>query len=430
MTQETPVIRFRSVLGLVVVLAALLTASAGPAAARDPDRAPPSSTRLYTPPPDEGAVRQVAHLLRKHRVSEATAISRMVATPQAVWFTSGTPQQVRAEVAATMRRARAQHAVPVLVAYNLPYRDCSQYSAGGAADTAAYLAWIDGLARGIGTGRAIVLLEPDGLGIIPWYTSITGTQEWCQPADADPSTAAADRFAQLNGAVDRLAAIPTVSVYLDGTHSAWLGAGDVADRLHQAGVGRSAGFFLNVSNFEGSERQVRFASWISQCLWYGTNTAEGGWRLGHFEYCASQYYPADPNDVSTWARTDQWYLDNVAGAANPPPGPAALAHAVIDTSRNGQGPWTAPADHPPGDPQVWCNPPDRGLGWRPTLATGEPYVDAYLWVKIPGESDGRCTRWADPSAGIDPVRGSADPAAGEWFPQLALELVENANPRR
>jgi len=39
-----------------------------------------------------------------------------------------------------------------------------------------------------------VMLEPDGLGIIPWYTSINGSQEWCQPADADPATAASDRF--------------------------------------------------------------------------------------------------------------------------------------------------------------------------------------------------------------------------------------------
>ena len=33
-----------------------------------------------------------------------------------------------------------------------------------------------------------------GLGIIPWYTTINGSQEWCQPADADPATAASDRL--------------------------------------------------------------------------------------------------------------------------------------------------------------------------------------------------------------------------------------------
>ena len=65
-------------------------------------------------------------------------------------------------------------AMPVLVAYNLPFRDCAQYSAGGALDTAEYEAWIDGFAAGIGDRPATVILEPDGLGIIPHYTTFDG----------------------------------------------------------------------------------------------------------------------------------------------------------------------------------------------------------------------------------------------------------------
>jgi endoglucanase len=99
---------------------------------------------------------------------------------------------------------------------------------------------------------------------------------------------------------------------------------------------------------------------------------------------------------------------------------------VIDTSRNGQGPWTPPAGHPAGDPQAWCNPPGRGLGLRPTADTGVRLLDAYLRVKIPGQSDGQCYRWT--SGPLDPVRGIEDPAAGEWFPQMALELAQNASP--
>ena len=38
----------------------------------------------------------------------------------------------------------------------------------------------------------------------------------------------------------------------------------------------------------------------------------------------------------------------------------------------------------------WCNPPDSGLGLRPTASTGVPLLDAYLWVKTPGQSDGQC----------------------------------------
>ena len=54
-------------------------------------------------------------------------------------------------------------------------------------------------------------------------------------------------------------------------------------------------------------------------------------------------------------------------------------------------------------------------------------LDGYLWIKIPGESDGQCNRWDPPSA-PDPVRGMVDLPAGEWFPEMALELVHNASP--
>ena len=243
----------------------------------------------------------------------------MIRTPQAVWLTGDSPAQVEREARQVTHRAAGKGEMPVLVAYNIPFRDCAQYSAGGATSVAEYEAWIDALAAGIGDRDAVVLLEPDGLGIIPWYTTINGDQEWCRPAEADPATAASDRFAMLNHAVDALGANPDTRVYLDGTHSAWLGVGDVADRLHRAGVARADGFFLNVSNYRTTSSSLKYGDWISQCLWYGTNAAEGGWRLGHFEYCASQYYPSSGYDDTT--ATDQWYLDNVTNAANPPGGP-------------------------------------------------------------------------------------------------------------
>ena len=58
-----------------------------------------------------------------------------------------------------------------------------------------------------------MILEPDSLGIIPWYDpygSADGSNalEWCQPAEADPATAASDRFEMLHYAVDALAVLP------------------------------------------------------------------------------------------------------------------------------------------------------------------------------------------------------------------------------
>jgi endoglucanase len=78
-------------------------------------------------------------------------------------------------------------------------------------------------------------------------------------------------------------------------------------------------------------------------------------------------------------------------------------HFVIDTGRNGLGP--AP------DLQ-WCNPAGRALGPHPTSATGHPLVDALLWVKMPGESDGAC---------------NGGKVSGEWMPEYALGLAQRAN---
>ncbi len=75
-------------------------------------------------------------------------------------------------------------------------------------------------------------------------------------------------------------------------------------------------------------------------------------------------------------------------------------HYVIDTSRNGRGPGN-----------TWCNPSGRGLGIRPSTNTSG-YIDAYLWIKRPGESDGLC---------------NGGPGAGQWWQDYAEELVQNAS---
>ena len=407
--------------------AAASTAAAAATAAQP--RGIDDGSRFYVPQLQhyQDALRQVAQLTSSGDHEMAAALRTMIQTPQAVWLTESDPKKVEQLARQVVSRAAGKKEVPVLVAYNVPFRDCAQYSAGGATSTAEYEAWVDAVARGIGDRRAVVILEPDGLGIIPWYTTINGDREWCQPAEADAATAATERFVQLNHAVDALKAGPATSVYLDGTHSGWLGVGDAAHRLVKAGVERADGFFLNVSNYQTTERQLKYGDWISQCIHYGTNPAEGGWRIGHFEHCANQYYPANPADFSTWGLTDAWYAANVTGAANPPSGPEDLAHFVIDTSRNGQGTWTPPAGVYP-DPQDWCNPPGRGLGARPTTATGDPLADAFLWVKVPGESDGSCTRGLTTGGGVDPEWGQVDPAAGQWFPEQAVDLIRHAVP--
>jgi endoglucanase len=410
---------------LAALIAAPVLASAKSQANLDPQ------TQFYVPKPNHGAIEQFADLTSSGEKADAHLIRQMIETPQAVWFTAGTPKSVEQDARNTVKRAAAKKTVPVLVAYNIPFRDCAQFSAGGATTAEEYMAWIDGFAAGIGNEKAIVILEPDGLGIIPWYnpfgdrdTWVTNPNyEWCQPAEADPATAAADRFAMLNYAIDKLKENPNTSVYLDGTHSGWLGAGDAADRLIQAGVNDADGFFLNVSNYVVNERLEKYGTWVAKCIAFASHPSS--WGNGHSEWCASQYFPANPSDFSTWTLTDQWYTDNVE-SQDWWYSESVLKHFVIDSSRNGQGPWTPTTSYP--DPQDWCNPPDRGLGVRPTVDTGNSLLDAYLWIKIPGESDGEFTRGLGQTGTVDPEWGLVDPAAGSWFPEMALDLVHNANP--
>ena len=414
-----------SILAALLIATAPILVSAKPQSSLDPD------TQFYVPKPNHGAKEQIADLTSSGNKNDANLIREMIETPQAVWFTQGTPKSIRQDVRNTVQRAADKGTVPVLVAYNIPFRDCAQFSAGGATSVAEYKAWINAFAAGIGSAEAVVLLEPDGLGIIPWYnpfgdrdTWVTNPNyEWCQPAEANSATAAAQRFEMLNYAVDKLKANPGTTVYLDGTHSGWLGAGDAADRLIQAGVGDADGFFLNVSNYRLNSHLRKYGTWVSKCIAFASNPAS--WGNGHSEWCASQYFPANPNDFSTWVLTDQWYTDNVESQTWWY-SEAILKHFVIDTSRNGQGPWTTSAGYP--DAQDWCNPPDRGLGVRPTADTSVTLLDAYLWVKIPGESDGECTRGLGPTGTADPEWGIVDPGAGQWFPEMALQLAQNANP--
>lgn len=436
MNRSTPTARRGLVAGFAFALVASLFA------AQSVSARPALTDQLYAPPPNQLAKRQVAQLTSQGERAAAAQIRDMIETPQAVWFTAGTPRTVQHEVHSTVVRAAAKRSVPVLVAYNIPFRDCAQFSAGGATTAADYEAWIDGFAAGIGDRPAIVILEPDGLGIIPWYNpygSVDGDAlEWCQPAEADPATAAAERFEMLNYAVDALAALPDVKVYLDGTHSAWLGVGDIAHRLQQAGVADADGFFLNVSNYQFTVNSVQYGNWISACLDIADTVDE-------FFGCPNQYWNGGPLPakiamlLGEWTgvaldRYDEWSDEsdvpelNTSGINLRYAGAEPTTHFVIDTSRNGQGPWEPPAGVYP-DPQDWCNPPDRGLGLDPTLTTGEALVDAYLWVKIPGESDGECTRGLGPAGTtVDPEWGLIDPGAGDWFPEMALELTANANP--
>ena len=374
-----------------VLAAAVAAAALGVARPRRPPPPPPrrpraptttTTTRFYVPPPDPGAITQIKDLVRhgrlqgrrRHRPHGHHAAGRLVhrrhpgTSPQrraphrgggraprhAVPGARGV-QPALPRLRAVLRRRRHRHR-------GLPRLDRRRSP------------------RASASTRPGSCSSPTAWASSPTTSTSTATQEWCQPTA--PGATPAERYRALNGAVDRLTAHRATKVYLDGTHSAWLGVGDIAHRLVKAGVQRASGFFLNVSNFQTTSRQLQYGTWISECIAYATAAT----AARRFKNCASQYYPADPNDESTWYKTDEWYAANLGGAV-------PTTHFVIDTSRNGQGPWTGPpTTRRACDPEVWCNPPGRGLGLRPTTRTGNPLADAFLWIKTPGQSDGQCKR--------------------------------------
>jgi endoglucanase len=413
-------------------------------------------TRFALRPPDAAAVSQLNQLFRDHQFRNAFTLFNMLVQPQAVWLTGGTPAEVAAAVERTLREAALERARAVFVLYNIPDRDCGGFSAGGAQTTADYEAWIDAVAGAIGEHRAIVILEPDALANLP------------SDCGQDPTgQLTTDRYTQLGYAIDSLEAHPGARVYLDAGHSHWQSVGNMASRLVHAGLSRTQGFFLNVSNYQPTAPLIQYGTWIGECIAFAADPSQGGWRLGHYDFCASQYFPANADDYSTWSLTDAWYAQNLSAPPTNPP------HFVIDTSRNGQVHATNASSDPtyptesPGRMTVyakapfnqapntiatlasgdWCNPPGSGVGARPTSRTGNPLVDAFLWIKTVGESDGPCDAAGGPRAWdysvyskpgwpttaaeqslFDPLWGLNDPPAGAWFPQQALQLSQLAVP--
>lgn len=327
---------------LLAVLAAGCSPSpSGPDGPADPaektttvqGEAAPTAGSPFWVDPDSDAARQVRKWEDQGRADDAKILKRISERPVAEWPAGDDPVPgIRRAVTGAAGTKRTV----VLVAYNIPHRDCGLYSAGGAPDADAYRSWIGEFAGAIGDAPAIVVLEPDALPHIA---------DGCTPAQHHD-----ERYQLLSGAIDRLKQQPRTKVYLDAGNPAWIKEpGKLVEPLTRAGVDKADGFSLNVSNFQTDRVVKSFGNKLSELL--------GG------------------------------------------------AHFTVDSSRNGEGPL-------PGDrTQAWCNPPGRSLGTPPTNNTGDELLDAYLWIKRPGESDGPC-------------RGG--PSAGTWWPDYALGLARRS----
>jgi endoglucanase len=319
----------RGVAGAILAAATLLSACqpglTGPGDAPGQQGATALGQLALWVEPDSRAQRQ-AEAWQATRPADAQYMTRIAREAQGIWFGDWNAD-IRRDVSGTVAASAAAGAVPVLVAYNIPERDCGSYSAGGAADGPAYLGWIREFARGLAGGRPIVVLEPDATASMECLT-------------------AAGRALRLEllGEAVRLLKTAGAYVYLDAGNPFWRTAEEMAPILRAAGVDQADGFALNVSNYHSTDANIRYGQSLSRLL--------GGARF------------------------------------------------VIDTSRNGLGTT---------DPGDWCNARDQALGERPRTTPGPERVDAYLWIKRPGESDGIC---------------NGGPAAGAWWADYALGLAQ------
>lgn len=162
-----------------------------------------------------------------------------------------------------------------------------------------------------------------------------------------------ERIDLLRYAIDRLSRNPAAHVYLEaGTTSGSVTPDRMADLLRKASPSSGIGFAVNVSSFA----------------------------------------PTVP--ITAYAQRVRTRLIGL-GVQNP--------RYVVDVSRNGNPVW---------DNNAWCNPPGRKIGPYPTPRPqpSAPGLDANLWVRAPGTSDGPC--------GVGP--GST---GGDLLPSVAYAMI-------
>ncbi|MFG3259097.1 glycoside hydrolase family 6 protein [Streptomyces sp. NPDC048172] len=285
--------------------------------------------------PDSNAAQAMRQHKERGEDKQAALVKKIAEQPVGTWIL---PEDPEGEARKVSKAAADAGQRALIVLYNIPHRDCGQYSQGGFETGEEYRAFVDKVAKGIGDRKATVVVEPDS---IPHLL-----QEGCTPKKFHE-----ERYDLLKGAVQRMKEQPRTKVYLDAGNPGWTrDPGALVEPLKRAGIDEADGFSLNVSNFETTKANVAYGKRLSPMI------------------------------------------------GNKP--------FVIDTSRNGNGPVKGGQDE-----EAWCNPRGRALGEKPTTDTGVKGVDAYLWIKRAGDSDGEC---------------QGGPKAGQWFTDRALELAKNA----
>ncbi|MER5572306.1 glycoside hydrolase family 6 protein [Streptomyces massasporeus] len=360
---------------------------------------------------------------------------------------------LRAHLDEALKQKGSGELVVQVVIYDLPGRDCAALASNGELgpnDIDKYKSqYIDPIVSILSEAkyaglRIATVIEPDSLPNL--VTNAGGT----------PTTTDACVTMKGNGnyekgvsyALDKLGAIPNVYNYIDAAHHGWLGwdsnLGPAVQQFHKvattngASVKDVAGFIVNTANYSPTKEPH-----------YKVTDTVGGQTIRQSKWVDWNQYV----DEQSFA---QAMRDKLVAA-----GFDSGLGMLIDTSRNGWGGSARPSGPGPQttvdgyvdgsriDRRIhagnWCNQSGAGIGERPTAAPAAG-IDAYVWVKPPGESDGNSApipndegkgfdRMCDPTYGGNPRNGNNptgslpnSPLAGQWFSAQFQQLVKNAYP--
>jgi cellulose 1,4-beta-cellobiosidase len=341
-----------------------------------------------------------------------------------------------------------------LVIYDLPGRDCSALASNGelgATEIDRYEhEYIDPIATILGDPayanlRVVTVVEIDS---IPNLVTNISPRPTFTP-QCDTMAANGNYVTGVGYALARFGALENVYNYLDVGHHGWIGwddnfaptAAKLAEAANASGATPAdvAGFIANTANY-GATHEPFFtindtingqpirehASWIDFNRYVDEQSFAQAFRT---ELTRHGFDPGIGMLIDT--SRNGW-----GGAARPTgPGPTTDANAYVDGGRL--------------DRRIhlgnWCNQAGAGLGERPT-ASPAAGIDAFVWMKPPGESDGSSTeipndegkgfdRMCDPTYTGNPrnnnhMSGALPdaPLSGHWFSAQFQELLRNAFP--
>ncbi len=324
----------------------------------------------------------------------AAAIRKVESYPSAIWLDSIAKAASVSRYLDDAQQQQLKNGKPTLtvfVVYDLPNRDCSAKSSAGElkveedGESRYKTEYIDNIGTQFQAHQSqpiVAIVEPDSLANLATNLGV-------------PKCAASREtyMKSVAYAISRLS-LPNVSIYLDAAHAGWLGWDDNRSRI--------VGIFKQVLLMAGGTDKIRgFATNVSN---FNTLSGRDGKKLEPSDPC--------PDEIT--------YVHRLRDTLNRHG--IKHKHFIIDTSRNGKGglrrKWGS-----------WCNVKGAGLGERPGVSQ-ESGVDAYFWVKPPGESDGVSDptqpRFDANCQSGDSAKGA--PQAGEWFNAYFLDLVKNAQP--